>query len=44
MVDVYLIHVKAGEQPEEYIPAMYSGGNKVVVDRREVQISISRDE
>jgi hypothetical protein len=42
-VDVYLIHVKVGDQPEEYIPVVYSGGHKVVVDRPEIHISISQN-
>jgi len=43
-VDVYLIHVKIGDQPEENIPIIYSGGNVVVVDRPEIHISIRQDE
>ena len=39
-VDVYVISVKIGDQPEENIPVVYSGGNKVVVDRPEVQVSL----
>jgi hypothetical protein len=42
--DVYLISVKIGDQPEENVPVVYSGGNKVVVDRPEVQISFRQDE
>ena len=43
-VDVYLIYVKIGDQPEENIPVIYSGGDKVVVDRPEIHISINQDE
>ena len=41
-VDVYLILLKIGDQPEENIPVIYSGGDQVVVDCPEIVISISQ--
>jgi len=41
-VDVYLILLKMGDQPEEHIPVIYSGGDQVVVDCPEIVISISQ--
>lgn len=39
LVDVYLVSVKIGTNAEEYVPVVYAGGEKVVVDRPEVKIS-----
>jgi outer membrane lipoprotein-sorting protein len=39
-VDVYVISVKIGDQPEENIPVIYSGGEKIVVNRPEIQLSL----
>ena len=44
VVDVYLISLRIGDQPEENISVIYSGGDKIVVDRPEIQISINQDE
>lgn len=42
VLDVYLISVKIGDQPAENIPVIYSGGDKVLVDRPEIQLSFSQ--
>jgi hypothetical protein len=41
IVDVYLVSLKIGGNAEEHVPVVYSGGEKVVVDRPEVKISFS---
>ena len=42
-VDVYLISLKIGDKPTEYEAVFYEGGNKVVVDRPEIEISFNQD-
>jgi hypothetical protein len=42
-VDVYLISLKIGDKPTEYEAVFYEGGNKVVVDRPEIEISLNQD-
>ncbi len=42
-VDVYVISLKIGDKPTEYEAVIYEGGNKVVVDRPEIEISFNQD-
>ena len=42
-VDVYLISIKVGDKPIEYEAVIYEGGQKVVIDRPEMTISVHQD-
>jgi hypothetical protein len=42
-VDIYLISLKIGDKPTEYEAVFYEGGNKVVLDRPEIEISFSQN-
>jgi hypothetical protein len=41
-VDVYLISLKMGDAPEEHFPVIYSGGNKRIIEREEISISLTQ--
>ena len=42
-VDVYLISIKIGDKPIEYKPIIYEGGQKVIIERPEIVISVHQD-
>ena len=42
-VDVYLISIKVGDKPIEYEAVIYEGGQKVIIDRPELIISVHQD-
>ena len=42
-VDVYLISIKIGDKPIEYEPIIYEGGQKVIIERPEIVISVHQD-
>jgi hypothetical protein len=42
-VDVYLISIKVGDKPIEYEAVIYEGGQKVIIDRPEIIISVHQD-
>jgi hypothetical protein len=42
-VDVYLISIKVGDNPVEYESVIYEGGQKVIIERPEIIISVHQD-
>ncbi len=42
-IDVYLISLKIGDKPIEYESIIYEGGQKVIIDRSEILISVHQD-
>ena len=42
-IDVYLISLKIGDKPIEYESIIYEGGQKVIIDRPEILISVHQD-